>query len=240
MVDAKHPFQRLTVVAALASLLAAGGCVKSSTFRNEVATLRTEMQNGDAESRAQGQAAASAAANDVDRRLSSRIDAMDGRMTALENGLRTLEGEFDAQVERFEQAIRFQAPITFAFNGDQIESDQTQVLNRVAAVVREFYPQALITVEGFTDPSGSAAYNLRLGQRRADAVRGELLMQSGMAEGQIRSVSYGEDTSRLVRPGQQGPGELGRENRRVVIVIDHPTAWGAAATISSTGANGTD
>jgi peptidoglycan-associated lipoprotein len=239
MVDAKHPFQRLTVVAALASVLAAGGCVKSSTFRNEVAQLRTEMQNGDAESRAQA-AQASAAANDVDRRLSSRIDGMEGRMTALENGLRTLEGEFDAQVERFEQAIRFQAPITFAFDGSQIESDQTAVLNRVAAVVREFYPQALITVEGFTDPSGSAAYNLRLGQKRADAVKAELLMQSGLNEGQVRAVSYGEDTSRLVRPGAQGPGEMGRENRRVVIVIDHPTAWGAAATISSTGANGTD
>lgn len=239
MVDAKHPFQRLAVVAALASVLVAGGCVKSSTFRNEVATLRTEMRNGDAESMAAaGQAAA--AANDVDRRLSSRIDGMEGRMTALENGLRTLEGEFDAQVERFEQAIRFQAPITFAFDGSQIESDQTAVLNRVAAVVREFYPQALITVEGFTDPSGSAAYNLRLGQKRADAVRGELLMQSGLSDGQVRAVSYGEDTSRLIRPGAQGPGEMGRENRRVVIVIDHPTAWGAAATISSTGANGTD
>jgi peptidoglycan-associated lipoprotein len=239
MVDARHPFSRFTVVAALTSALVAGGCVKSSTFRDEVATLRTEMQNGDAESRAQA-AAAAAAATDVDRRLSSRIDAMEGRMMALENGLRTLEGEFDAQVDRFEQAIRFQAPIHFAFDGDQIESNEAQVLRRVAAVVREFYPQALITVEGFTDPSGSAAYNLRLGQRRADAVKAELLTLGGLADGQIRAVSYGEDTSRLIRPGSQGPGDAGRENRRVVIVIDHPTAWGAAATMSSTGDSGTD
>jgi peptidoglycan-associated lipoprotein len=239
MVDVRPPFQRLTVVAALTSALFAGGCVKSSTFRDEVAQLRTEMQSGDAESRAQAAAASSAAA-DVDRRLSSRIDAMEGRMMALENGLRTLEGEFDATVDRFEQAIRFQAPIHFGFDGAQIESDQAQVLSRVAAVVREFYPQALITVEGFTDPSGSAAYNLRLGQRRADAVKSELLTLGGLADGQIRAVSYGEDTRRLIRPGSQGPGEMGRENRRVVIVIDHPTAWGAAATMSSTGASGTD
>ena len=38
-------------------------------------------------------------------------------------------------------------------------------------------------------------------------------------------------------------GEVGAALRRSglpKIVIDHPTAWGAAATISSTGANGTD
>jgi peptidoglycan-associated lipoprotein len=224
------------VVGALASVVVAGGCVKSSTFREEVAQLRTEIQNGDAETRS----AAMAATSDVDRRLTGRIDAMEGRMTALENNLRTLESEFDAQVERFGQAIRFQAPIHFGFDNAQIDADQSPVLNRMVSVLREFYPQALITVEGFTDPSGSAAYNLRLGQRRADAVKAELLNLGGLAEGQIRTVSYGEDTSRLVRPGSQGPGDTGRENRRVVIVIDHPTAWGAAATMSSTGASGTD
>jgi peptidoglycan-associated lipoprotein len=100
-------------------------------------------------------------------------------------------------------------------------------------VLSEYYPEALITVEGFTDPSGSAAYNLRLGQARADNVRGYLVTQSGLSDGQVRSVSYGEDTSRLVRPGAQGPGMEGRENRRVVIVIDHPDAWTSMATVAS-------
>ena len=36
----------------------------------------------------------------------------------------------------------------------------------------------------------------------------------------VRTVSYGEDSSRLVAPGQAGP-EAGWENRRVVIVIEH-------------------
>jgi peptidoglycan-associated lipoprotein len=167
--------------------------------------------------------------------VSGRVDALEGRMTALENGLRTLEGEFDAAVERFGQAIRFQAPVHFGFDSDQIDADQSPVLDRMVSVLREFYPQALITVEGFTDPSGSAAYNMRLGQRRADAVKAQLQTLGGLADGQIRAVSYGEDTSRLIRPGARGPGDAGKENRRVVIVIDHPTAWGSAATMSSTG-----
>lgn len=234
MVDARHPFQRSLVVGALASVVVASGCVKSSTFREEVANLRTEIQTGDAQIRTETNAAIAEVSGRV-ATVSGRVDAMEGRMSALENGLRTLEQEFDAQVERFGQAIRFQAPVTFGFDSDQIDADQSPVLNRMVSVLREFYPQALITVEGFTDPSGSAAYNLRLGQRRADAVKAQLQSMGGLAEGQIRAVSYGEDTSRLIRPGARGPGEAGRENRRVVIVIDHPTAWGSAATMSSTG-----
>jgi peptidoglycan-associated lipoprotein len=233
MVDARHPIQRLVVLGALASVVVASGCVKSSTFREEVAQLRTEIQTGDAQIRTETNAAIAEVSGRV-ATVSGRVDAMEGRMAALENGLRTLEGEFDTAVERFGQAIRFQAPVTFGFDSDQIDADQSPVLNRMVSVLREFYPQALITVEGFTDPSGSAAYNLRLGQRRADAVKAQL-QSSGLAEGQIRAVSYGEDTNRLVRPGARGPGEAGRENRRVVIVIDHPTAWGSGATMSSTG-----
>ena len=56
-----------------------------------------------------------------------------------------------------------------------------------------------------------------------------MLSQGWLNDTQIRAVSYGEDTKRLVRPGQQGP-DAGRENRRVVIVIDHPSGWQAPAT----------
>ena len=222
---------RLYIAAALGLVLVSSGCVRRSTFNREMAavrsdmttmqtTLRQEIQTGDQE---------------VDRRLSSRIDAVEGRMLALERELASLEQEFGARVERMEQAIRVHAPIEFAFDEAAIASDQTAILERLSGVLREYYPQAVLTVEGFTDPAGSAAYNLRLGQRRADEVRNWLLTQGWLQEGQIRAVSYGEDTKRLVRPGEQGP-DSGRENRRVVIVIDHPNGW-SAATMSSTGTN---
>ena len=77
-----------------------------------------------------------------------------------------------------------------------------------------------MTVEGFTDPTGPAAYNLALGQRRAEAVQRYLVESELFSPERIRAVSYGEDTSRLVSPGQGGP-EAGLENRRVVLVIEH-------------------
>ncbi|MGH7534446.1 MAG: OmpA family protein, partial [Gemmatimonadales bacterium] len=95
------------------------------------------------------------------------------------------------------------------------------VLDRFASVVREYYPGALITVEGFTDPAGSVAYNQRLGQRRADAVREYLATAGGFATENLKAVSYGEVRNRQVAPGARGPGDLGIENRRVALVIDH-------------------
>jgi peptidoglycan-associated lipoprotein len=88
-------------------------------------------------------------------------------------------------------------------------------------VIKEYYPGALITVEGFTDPAGSARYNLRLGQRRADAVKEYLATAGGFASDSVKAVSYGEVRNRQVVPGAKGPGEEGIENRRVSLVVDH-------------------
>src|SRR5688572_17384023 len=218
----KH-LPKLSMAAVLSLTLVSSACVKKSTFNREMAAVREDMSTMQANLRQEMQAGDA----DVDRRLSSRIDAVEGRMLALERNLASLEQEFGAQVERLESAIRVHAPIEFAFDEAQIAADQTPILERLSGVLREYYPQAVITVEGFTDPAGSASYNLRLGQRRADEVRSYLLTQGWLQEGQIRAVSYGEDTKRLVKPGQIR--DAGRENRRVVIVIDHPSGWSTAS-----------
>ena len=218
----KH-LPKLSMAAVLSLALVSSACVKKSTFQREMASVREDMTTMQTNLRQEMQAGDA----DVDRRLSSRIDAVEGRMLGLERQLASLEQEFGAQVERLESAIRVFAPVQFAFDESTIAADQTPILERLSGVLREYYPQAVITVEGFTDPAGSASYNLRLGQRRADEVRSYMLTQGWLQEGQIRAVSYGEDTKRLIKPGQIR--DLGRENRRVVIVIDHPSAWSAAS-----------
>jgi len=207
---------KLATPLALTLVLATSACgyVKRDDFDSEVTRIRSEMQEGDT-------------------RLEGRIDGLDSRMTALEGELTSLEAEFGARVERMEQSLRVHTPVHFGFDAADIEAQESTVLDRLGSVLQEYYPDALITVEGFTDPSGSAAYNLRLGQERADAVRDYLVSRGMLSEGQVRTVSYGEDTSRLVIPDASGPGTEGRENRRVVVVIDHPTAWMAPPTVAS-------
>ena len=66
-----------------------------------------------------------------------------------------------------------------------------------------------ITIEGNTDERGSREYNIALGQRRADSVR-QMMVLLGVQEGQIESVSFGEE-----KPRNQGHDEAAfSQNRR--------------------------
>ena len=63
------------------------------------------------------------------------------------------------------------------------------------------HSDAVVTVEGFAELAGSTAFNRRLGQRRAEAIRDYLTANGGLAASQVRAVSYGEDQNRQVRAG---------------------------------------
>jgi len=70
-----------------------------------------------------------------------------------------------------------------------------------------------VRVEGHADERGTREYNLALGERRANAVRGYLVAQ-GATRTQIEVISYGEE-----KPANNGHAESSwAENRRVEIV----------------------
>ncbi|HSG49998.1 MAG TPA: OmpA family protein, partial [Longimicrobiales bacterium] len=175
-----------------------------------------------------------------DQALGQRIDdveasvaALERRMSSLESELQTLADEYETTVSRLEASLRFAAPVHFDFDRAEVRQQDMELLMRFASVVREHYPGAVITVEGFTDPAGPAAYNLALGQRRADAVKATLVDQGRLTADRVRAVSYGEDTSRLVNPnaaGEENPGAVA--NRRVVLVVEHATQGMASVTDS--------
>lgn len=212
----------LLAAGTLVGVLAGCAHVGQDEFQAEMAQIRDEMQTGD-------------------QQLASRIDdveasvaALEQRMSALEHGLQELAAEYDATVSRLEASLRFAAPVHFGFDEADVRPQDRELLMRFATVIREHYPGALVTVEGFTDPSGSAQYNLRLGQRRADAVRASLVDQGRLAADRVRAVSYGEDTKRLVAPqasGRDNPAAMA--NRRVVLVVEHATQSRAAMSSSS-------
>jgi len=196
----------MLAVLGMAGLSAACSTVSPEEMDTSLQELRADMM---AEMRA------------GDEAISDRVAAVERRMAALEADLQQMEQDFEVSIQRLESELRFNVPVYFAFDDATVENEDQAVLNRFGSVVQEYYPEALITVEGFTDPSGSTEYNMQLGQRRADAVRAYLVGTAEMTEDQIRAVSYGEDTRRLVMPEGWGPGVAGWENRRVVLVIDH-------------------
>jgi len=86
------------------------------------------------------------------------------------------------------------------------------VLNTTAASLEQ-YPDLVIEVRGYTDNRGSAAYNLRLSQRRAEAVM-QYLQQHGLTN-QISAKGYGKADP--IADNATKDGRLA--NRRVTLQI---------------------
>jgi peptidoglycan-associated lipoprotein len=210
---------RILTLSAVALTAAACSRVKPEELSAELAQLRSEM-------RAEIEGGDRKVATD----LGARVDGVDARLNALATELDQLSDEFDVTVERMESAIRFNAPVFFDFAEATIRETDRPVLDRFAAVIKEHYPNVLITAEGFTDPAGSRAYNEALGKKRAEAVI-EYLNAGGIVKEQLRAVSYGEETQRLM-DAERGPGTVGERNRRVVLVIEGTEA--AITTTTST------
>ena len=72
-----------------------------------------------------------------------------------------------------------------------------------------------VVIQGNTDERGSREYNLALGQRRADSVK-KMMMLLGATDGQIETVSFGEE-----KPRASGSDEAAyAQNRRADVVYD--------------------
>ena len=76
------------------------------------------------------------------------------------------------------------------------------------------YPNKKVRIEGHTDSSGSNQLNVKLSQRRADAVKA-LLVKYGIAANQIESYGMGEEFPIAENTTQTGKAK----NRRVEIII---------------------
>lgn len=120
----------------------------------------------------------------------------------------------DLQAKQTERGI----VITFGdvlFGTDQanLTSQGMAVAQRLADVLRD-NPDRSVLIEGFTDSTGSDAYNLQLSQRRAEAVR-MALGQMGIDRSRIETRGYGE-----AYPVASNATATDRQlNRRVEIVL---------------------
>lgn len=219
----RNPVKVLTL-ATLA--VVTGGSVACShvgqdEFDSTIAQVRRESRDGDE--------SLSRSLNGRIDGVDARVDAVDGRVASMERDMVALSADFDVMVDRMETALRFNTPIFFAVDDAGLRDEDQLMLDRFSNIVHDYYPTAVITVEGFTDSSGSATHNRRLGQRRAESVKDYLVTYGQMTPDRVRTVSYGEDANRLVTDAS---GEPGWQNRRVVLVIDHSETFGGAVASS--------
>ncbi|MCW5910082.1 MAG: PorP/SprF family type IX secretion system membrane protein [Cyclobacteriaceae bacterium] len=101
----------------------------------------------------------------------------------------------------------------FEFNSAELDDESEDYVNRLAKTLQQDQSLSLV-VEGHTDNIGSDKFNLRLSQRRADAVKHQL-MKMGINPERIKSEGKG-----LHEPLNENLTESDRaENRRVVLTL---------------------
>jgi len=102
--------------------------------------------------------------------------------------------------------------VGFGFDRSDLTSDRIMVLDEVAQHLRDC-PALKIEIGGHTDSTGTEEYNQKLGERRAEAVKSQLI-QAGIDPSRMVTKSYGEDSP--VAPNNTADGRA--ENRRADLV----------------------
>lgn len=157
---------------------------------------------------------------DERRDLQQSLGRMQSDMRSLEQEKKTLEG-------RLQQALSFVAEtrdsargmivnlpdILFDVNEATLKPEARLVLAKLAGILL-IMQDLNLRVEGHTDSTGTASYNLKLSQDRAESVF-NFMAEQGIASTRMKAVGYGLD-----RPiADNGTVEGRRKNRRVEIVI---------------------
>ncbi len=99
--------------------------------------------------------------------------------------------------------------VNFKFDSSQITPDSAQILNKAVEALNKANTVDVLIV-GYTDSVGSDAYNLKLSQRRANAVR-DYLVGHGISADRLSTDGMGE--SQPVASNDTAEGRY--QNRRV-------------------------
>ena len=105
--------------------------------------------------------------------------------------------------------------VEFDFDKSTIKKGYDKDINDLAKVMKD-YPDLNVVIEGHTDNVGTAAYNKKLSQRRAEAVK-QYMVEKGINANRITAEGFGFD-----RPIASNDTDEGRQqNRRVEAAVDY-------------------
>jgi outer membrane protein OmpA-like peptidoglycan-associated protein len=145
--------------------------------------------------------------NAAGQRAQARLDARDAQIKQLQASLNAKQTERGTLVTF--------GDVLFDFNKADLKSSGLVDINKLAQFLQENSDRKVI-VEGYTDSSGSAAYNQSLSERRANSVR-IALVKMGVSPERIVAQGYGKEY-----PVADNTSNSGRaQNRRVEVTISN-------------------
>ena len=134
-------------------------------------------------------------------------------MDKQERELRQINGVSVTRTADNELNVTVRNEVLFDFNSAGLRSASRESLREMANVFDK-YPNTTIEVAGHTDSIGTAAYNQRLSERRANSVV-NYLEQLGVRGSRLEGIGYGESQPRATNSTANGR----QLNRRVEIHV---------------------
>jgi outer membrane protein OmpA-like peptidoglycan-associated protein len=107
-----------------------------------------------------------------------------------------------------EVPLEFQG-ITFGFDRSDISAEAEGILNQTVPVLEQ-YTNVYVEIAGHTDNIGTDAYNQKLSERRAEAVK-VWLVSKGISADRITTIGYGESKPKV----ENNTADNRRINRRI-------------------------
>jgi outer membrane protein OmpA-like peptidoglycan-associated protein len=231
--------QRLSIVTLISALLVVtSGCASKKYVRNTVQTssdaLSARIDTNEGELK-ETRDTLDKKITGVDTRVSgvdSRVSALDSKTTEGLNGLKSDVSNVDQRAGQArttaERAVndvgalgkQFQnrnaynvndeKTIQFKFDSTKLDKEYMDLLDQVAATLVQ-NPDAIVVLEGRTDSIGNKDYNVRLGERRIEAVRRYLAVDKAVPVYKIHEISFGAE-----KPIAENKTKDGREKNRAV------------------------
>lgn len=159
--------------------------------------------------------------------LQTRLDGTDSRVdehdreieaaseTALQALDRAIQAGKLAEGKLLYETTLVAGELGFGFEKAELGDETKATLDELAARLKEENQEVYLEIQGHTDSSGPEAYNLELGEERAEAVSRYLNMEHGLPLHRMATISYGESAPAFDNTTREGRAQ----NRRVVVVV---------------------
>ena len=192
----------LALLVIVPGLLFTGACAKKSVKSDTEMTQTTDDQAAMEAKAAEEKAAAEEAARQAE---------LDRQRQLEEQRLAEEEAKRQMMAAR---NLFMSENIYFDFDKSTLLPAAQEVLKRKAAWMQD-NPDASVIIEGHADERGTEAYNLALGERRAESAKA-FMVDLGIDPARLATISYGEE-----RPAAMGSNEEAwAKNRRDEFVIE--------------------
>jgi peptidoglycan-associated lipoprotein len=206
---------RTLIVPLLAATVAVTGCAKKSYVTREVGEVNKKVD------------AVSAEVEKTQQRVQQnevRIDAVD---KSAQSGISEAKGSAAAAMTRAQEAEKAAKgkliytvtlsndKVRFPVNKADISDEAKAMIDEAVKPLVDANRGVFFEIEGHTDSTGDAAYNFKLGEERAMAVRDYIAKTYAVALNRLNVISYGEEKPVVDNKTREDRAQ----NRRVVIRI---------------------